>query len=404
MFQVAVKPFDEDYQHPANAAYVPQRSGIDLNVSVDVTNRQRVVAFLVWIALPLALVLLAHMEIIRDFRWPATIGLLCAGIGPIILVVARHVISIRVYLTQPGALPPLIDESGAGRPYTPGSWRSLILEPLAESPVLRAIGFFPLARDPYVFHVFVRGTEPQAIARFTGMFEDSLRRASLSRKVIIRFRDLEKGVRDFFLHNRVPTEHSRALAISASKHNTYKRDLWPLVRLCIGRTLYPRPKSKDHDRALGEEAKVPEGRGDHARFTFRFHLVPLAYWFLIVGGAILIPSVIECKEFQQLALRAYLAAPLLWAIWALYFHTSSVQRWRRWVEECGTRPMGRLPLFLYCPQNDLAYRWEELDEFDFDDHIDQYSLHTKQMFEIIVATFAFAIVGLLEVIGNTLVG
>jgi hypothetical protein len=395
VFQIKIISFADEHRNAANPTYLLDRSGIDVCVTVDVTNKQRTAAVLVW-AFCAASLAWQYFVIGGSLAWPFFVGCICAIAGPALLLFARHVASIRIYLLKPGSPPPFIDDSGVGKPLTLGSWRAVWRRPLVQSPVVRALGLYPPRHTPHRYHIFVRETEPNAGARIR-MYMDRVSPTT------IRYKGIEEGVRQLLSQDESPLERSRVRRMAqATAIHAPLNDVWPLVRLCIGRTLYPRSKQQNHARLLGSEAHEPETSGDHAHFTFRFHLVPLAYWFLIAGLAVLVPSILECKEDKELALRGMLLLPVAWAGWALWFHTRAVQRWRRWVNECGSRPMGKLPIFLFCPQNDPNHQWEELDEFDFDDYIEHYALHTKQMFEIVVASFAFALVALLEVVGNTI--
>lgn len=324
--------------------------------------------------------------------WPSTLAIILAGLAGLYLVFGRKVATIRLYSTQAGGPLPIMDTVGAGPPIQDGltprraKWESVL-----------KMWFGALLKvDPYTFHIAIRATEPNVAARLQRYAENATRARPT------RYRSLELGVRAFFAQTGPVFRRNRRLVQETATHQSMKQDIWPLVRLCVGRTLYPRPKNQNHTRAFGEEAAPPKKAGDHAYFTFKLHLVPLLYWFLLASFIVFLPSIPAEADTQKWVLRSLVIMPIAWACHALWFHLQAVQRWHRWLSECGLRPMGKLPLFLYCPKNDPKYSWEELDEFDFEDHIEEYALHTKKMFEIVVASFAFAALALLEVVGGTL--
>lgn len=159
-----------------------------------------------------------------------------------------------------------------------------------------------------------------------------------------------------------------------------REDIWPMARLAIARALY-RPK-------IG----APEGgrlKGDHAYFTYRLHRPSIAA-YLALSGTILAWSHLT-KDHKL----AFSAIWFLWTIWTLYKHRAVGTLWSGFFMDCGNRPLGDLPVFLFCPENS-PHSWEELHDADFEAHIGEYLLEASAFFNFCVAVLVAASLGILQ--------
>jgi len=378
MFRLKLLPLNKQYRSPANPAYLRDRRGVNVRVYVDFTPMETRIAVVAWgIFIAISAVMLHRLEDSTK-GWVFASAFIFALIGGGVLVFARRIASGNIYLVAPGEAFPVID------PFRVG-------EPRADGQIEADSKRFRYQTDEHEFHFVVKETEPNATERLQSYTSPGSGRT-------MQFENIEQALPDLLEDNARYYPQAARVSKALVDGDRRRRDIWPVVRLVLGRVLYQRPPTGNFNRAIGEEAQRPPQKGAHLHFAYKLHLLPVGYWFLMNAVAFVLPHLYDAASKSISVFLSIL--PVMWAFWVIQFHHPQViARWKRWLSASGHRPLGKLPLYLHVPHNDARHRWEELDEHDFRAYVDEYILDSERMFNIVIGSFSVTSFAVFQLIG-----
>jgi hypothetical protein len=180
-------------------------------------------------------------------------------------------------------------------------------------------------------------------------------------------------------------------AKSLAKHQSATDDIWPLIRLTMSRILRPHPPRKTTTRSQAELNSPSSTSGSSYYLVAKLNLIPLGCWLLLLTLALNLPLA-ATGEFRKQASIAVVVLAMIWLISTTAYNRRLYRTWKHWLQESSRRPLGQLPLFLYCPQNERSQKWEELDDHDFRVDLENSLMSTIKLVPYAYSIFAASVI------------